>query len=115
MSSEDNSNRANSGKAFEGDSQSSSSPFGRQTPNFSWTDSLRRESTSRHANDVKGSSRLARGQDDAKATSFGRVEVSCMDDILSITIEDARRLAARYRLEVQMPSEQCRVHLPPRG
>ena len=74
-----------------------------------------RESASRYDNDAEGSLRPAGGQDDAEATSLGRVEVTCADDIPSITLEDANRLATRYRLEVLMPSEQCITHLPPRG
>ena len=66
-------------------------------------------------NDAGDSSRPVGGQDDAKVTYSGCVEVSCADDISSIIIEDANRLAARYNLEVLMPSEQCRAHLPSRG
>ena len=114
MSSEGNSNRVDSGNAFEGDSLSSLTPSGRQTLDFSWTESLRQESTSLYDN-TERSSRQAGDQDDTEATSLGHVEVSCMDDILSITLEDTNKLAACYRLEVLMPSEQCIAHLPPRG
>ena len=115
MFSEDNSNRADSGNAFEGDSLSSLTPFGRLTTVFSWMESSRRESTSLHHDVAEGSSRLAGGQEGVKVTSSGRVEASCSDDISSITLEDTNRLAANYRMEVLMPSEQCISHLPPRG
>ena len=46
MSSGDNSNRANSENAFEGNSLSSSTPRGRKTPDFSWKNSSRWESAS---------------------------------------------------------------------
>ena len=59
--------------------------------------------------------RGAPDQEDAKAISSGRIEVSCADDISSIILEDAKSLAAHYMLDVQMPSEQCRAHLPHRG
>ena len=115
ISSEDNSHRATSGNAFEGNSLSSSIPSSRWTPDFSWTKSSRQESTSRHVNDAGDSLRPVGGQDDAEVTSSGCVEVSCADDISSIIIEDANRLAALYSLEVLMPNEQCRAHLPSRG
>ena len=90
-------------------------PSGRQTPDFSWMESSRWESTSCHDNNSEGSFRPTDDQDDVEATSSGCVEVSCTDDILSITLEDANRLAGRYRLGVQMPSQRCRAHMPPRG
>ena len=110
MSSRDNSNRANSGNAFERDFLSSSTPEGRQTPNFSWTDSSRRELTSHHDNDAEGSSKPSGGQDEAEVTSSSQVEVSCAYDISTITIQNAYRLAEHYGLEVHMPSKLCRVH-----
>ena len=94
MFSGDSSDKANSGNAFEGDSLSSSTPAGRKTLDFSWTDSSRRESASRHDNNTEGSSKPVGGQDDTKATSSGRVEVSCADEISLITIKDANRIVA---------------------
>ena len=47
MSSEGSSGRADSGITFEGNSPSPSSPEGRQTPKFSWTESSQRDSASR--------------------------------------------------------------------
>ena len=46
MSSEDNSNRVDSGNAFEGDSPSPLSPESRQTPDISWTESSQHVSAS---------------------------------------------------------------------
>ena len=106
---------ADSRNAFEGNSLSSSTPSSRQTPDSSWTESSRRESASCHDNETMGSSRPAGGQEDAEATSSGHIEVSCTDEILSITIKDANMLATHYRLKVLMPSEQCKSHLPARG
>ena len=104
MSSEGSSDRVNLGNAFEGDCLSSLAPRGRKTMDFSWTDSSRQESASRHDNDVEGSSRPVGGQDEADATFSSRIEVSCADNISMITIQDDCRLAAPYELEVQMPS-----------
>ena len=71
---------------------------------FSWMDSLRQESASHHDNDVEGNSRLMGSQDEAEATFSSRIEVSYVDNILMITIQDDCRLAVRYELEVQMPN-----------
>ena len=109
-SSEGSSNRVALGNAFEGDLLSSSTLYDRRTPNFSWT-----ESASYYDNDTEGSSRPVGGQEDAEVTSSGHVEVSYADILSLITFEDANRLVAYYRLEVLMPSEKCRAHLPPRG
>ena len=70
---------------------------------------------SHHDDDAERSLRPVGGQDDVEATSSDRVEVSCVDDISSIILEDTNSLVARYRHEVLMPSEQCRAHLPLKG
>ena len=56
MSGEGRSDKVKSGNAFEGDSLSLLTLVGRQTPDFSWTDSLRWELASHHDNDAEGSS-----------------------------------------------------------
>ena len=114
MSSGDSSDRANLGNAFEGDSLSSSTPRGKQTLDFSWMDSFKRESASCYNNDVEGSSRPVGGQDEAEETPSGQVEVSCAYDISMVTTQDACRLAERYGLKVHMPNELCRAHQPPK-
>ena len=58
MSSEDSSNRADSGNAFEGASLSSLTSSSKQTPVFSWTESLWQELASHHGDDAEGSLRL---------------------------------------------------------
>ena len=54
-------------------------------------------------NNAEWSSRLANGQDDVEATSSGHLEVSYADDISSITLEDANRLAALQAEGVNAP------------
>ena len=115
MSSKGSSSRAKSWNAFEGDFLSSSTLVGRETSDFSWSDSSQQESASHQDNAAKGSSRLAGGQEEAEPTSSGNVEWSYSHYTLTLTIWDSCRLVKRYGLEVDIPTEVRKAHKPPRG
>ena len=115
MSSEGSSSRADLGNAFEGDSLSSSTLRGRQTLEFSWTDSSRRESTSRQDDAVEGSPKPVGERDEVEVSSSGHVEWSCVHDVSTLTDREACRLVESYKIEVIVPRELCRVHQHPRG
>ena len=89
MSSEDSSNRVDSGNAFEGDSPSPSSPEGRQNPEISWTESPQYGSASQGREVVEEGER---GDEEMSSSDEG--QWSCIDLVSMHTLRDASRIAS---------------------
>ena len=86
MSSEDNSNRVDLRKAFEGDSSSPSSPEGEQTPEISWTELSERDSASQGHEVIEESSKLEGERGDEEASSSDQMEWSYADSVFMFTL-----------------------------
>ena len=112
MSSEDSSNRVDSGNAFKGDSLYRSSPGGRQTPDFSWTEFSQKDSASRWHEAAEGSFRLEGEQGNDEASSSDQIEWSCAYSISTFTLRDALRLLDQYGMQVSIPQEVEKAHRP---
>ena len=115
MSSEDSSNRVDSGNAFKGDSLYQSSPGGRQTPDFSWTEFSQKDSASRWHEAAEGSFRLEGEQGNDEASSSDQIEWSCAYSISTFTLRDALRLLDQYGMQVSIPQVVEKAHRPPKG
>ena len=110
MSSEDNNNRVDSGKSFEGNSPSPSSLEDRQSPEISWTES------SQHGSASEGRKVTEEGErGDKEASSLDHGQWSYVDLVFTLTFCDACTIASRYDMEVALPQERGRAHRPPTG
>ena len=96
MSSEDSSNRAGSGNAFEGDFLDPSSPRGRQIPEFSWTKSSQLDLAFRGREVAKESSKPEGEQRDNEASSSDQVEWSYAYNTSTLTLLEALKLSDWY-------------------
>ena len=110
MSSEDSSDRIDSGNAFDGDSSDLLSPVGEHNPQVSWTESSQDSLASQRHEAAKGGS-----QGNGGASSSGRDQWSCVDLISTISLREATRIAAKYDVKVAFPQQTRRAHNPPSG
>ena len=102
MSSENSSNRADSGNAFKGDSLDHSSPGCRQTPEFSWTESPQRGSASPECEFMEESSKPKGEQSGSKASSSDQTEWSYANNTSRLTLQEALRLLDRYGMQLSI-------------
>ena len=98
MLSEDNSDKMNSGNAFDGDSPGPSSPVGEQSLEVSWTESSQNSPASQRHEVAMG---LEQGN--GGASSSGCEQWSCADLISTISLCEADKIASLYGVEVEFP------------
>ena len=84
-------------------------------PEFSWTDSSRRDAAFCQEETAEGSSRPEGEQDKNEASSSNQVEWSYTHSTSTFTGQDAVRLVGRYGMVIVVPQELGRVHKPPKG